>query len=259
MYPSLPYKPFLTLLVFLHQSLAYIPHREHVYYLPGTTLIIHFKAVVNGDTLKKGMTYHNSFDEPFTIDRFKFYIGKIRLSHPDGRNAPPQNPDDYFLIDFADTISTSVKIQIEPGKYNMIHFLMGVDSARNVSGAQTGALDPMKGMFWTWTSGYVMAKLEGTSSLSNQPAHIFEYHIGGYREPNNTIRDISLALPAGRDLVIEQGAVREINITADINTWFNGPHPIHIKEIPVCSTPGTLAKNISENYARMFGSIEIIK
>ena len=235
-----------------------MPYREQAHCPPGANLIIHFKAVINGEPFKKGVNYHNSFDEPFTIDRFKFYIGKINLGRSDGSNATPQNTDDYFLIDFSDIISTSVKIHIEPGKYNTIHFLLGVDSGRNVSGAQTGALDPIKGMFWTWNSGYVMAKLEGTSSLSNQPAHIFEYHIGGYREPNNTIRSISLAF-RDKDLSIEQGTISEINITTEINAWFNGPHPIHIKEIPVCSTPGTLAKNISENYAKMFSSTEIIK
>jgi hypothetical protein len=34
-----------------------------------------------------------------------------------------------------------------------IKFLLGVDSLKNVSGIQTGALDPAKGMFWTWNTG----------------------------------------------------------------------------------------------------------
>jgi hypothetical protein len=51
-----------------------------------------------------------------------------------------------------------------------IRFLLGVDSARNVSGIQTGALDPARGMFWTWNSGYVMAKIEGSSPSAHVPA-----------------------------------------------------------------------------------------
>ena len=49
------------------------------------------------------------------------------------------------------------------GNYNSLSFLLGVDSMHNVSGAQTGALDPANDMFWTWNSGYVMAKMEGAS------------------------------------------------------------------------------------------------
>ncbi|WP_316930094.1 MbnP family protein, partial [Hymenobacter sp. IS2118] len=39
---------------------------------------------------------------------------------------------------------------IPVGDYQSVSFTVGVDSARNVAGAQTGALDPNNGMFWTW-------------------------------------------------------------------------------------------------------------
>ena len=40
---------------------------------------------------------------------------------------------------------------------------LGVDSLRNVTGVQTGALDPAMDMYWTWNTGYVMAKLEAAA------------------------------------------------------------------------------------------------
>jgi hypothetical protein len=64
----------------------------------------------------------------------------------------------YFLVDFSDTTTTTLKLTILPYLYNRLSFVIGVDSARNVSGAQTGALDPANGMFWTWNTGYIMAK-----------------------------------------------------------------------------------------------------
>lgn len=57
--------------------------------------------------------------------------------------------NEYFLIDASDAGSTTIALQALPGKYDQVAFTIGVDSIRNISGAQTGALDPGKGMFWT--------------------------------------------------------------------------------------------------------------
>lgn len=81
-------------------------------------------------------------------------------------------------------------------QYDSITFLIGVDSLHNVSGAQTGALDPVNDMFWTWNSGYVMAKLEGNSSSSPQMNQKFEYHIGGYSGKHNVVKKLSFRFNA---------------------------------------------------------------
>jgi hypothetical protein len=216
------------------------------------SIVIHFKAVVNGEPFISGKKYINVFDEPFSIEKFKFYFCKPAFTNAVTHTGTPINKNEYFLIDFTDSITCSIKLAVRPGKYSKLVFQLGVDSIQNVSGAQTGALDPAKGMFWTWNSGYVMAKLEGSSPVSNQPIHAIAYHIGGFREPNNTVRTITLPFPQEKELEINDQEVHELYITAEINSWFSGPHPIHIKEIPTCTTPGVLAKNISENYAGMF-------
>jgi hypothetical protein len=221
-------------------------------------LIIHFKATVSGEPFVARKNYTNPFNESFSIEKFKFYFGKARLFDASSGAEISANPDEYFLIDFTDSVSCSIKLSIRPGKYSNIVFLLGVDSIHNVSGAQTGALDPAKGMFWTWNSGYIMAKLEGSSPLSNQPAHLMAYHIGGFREPNNAARNIDLSFPKEKKLEITDQKIHELYITADLNYWFNGPHPIHIKEIPDCTTPGILAKNISDNYTNMFSITQVI-
>ena len=56
-----------------------------------------------------------------------------------------------------------LNLYLPEGDYTELQFLLGVDSLHNVSGAQTDDLDPAKDMFWTWNSGYVMAKMEGNS------------------------------------------------------------------------------------------------
>ena len=47
-------------------------------------------------------------------------------------------------------------------------------------------------MYWTWQSGYINFKLEGTSSLCPARKNKFYWHIGGYSPPYNTLRQVSL-------------------------------------------------------------------
>lgn len=161
-------------------------------------------------------------------------------------------PVDYFLVDEADSLSKIIDLSLPAADISSIQFLLGVDSIRNVSGIQTGALDPMKGMFWTWNSGYIMAKLEGTSESSTIGGHYFTYHIGGFKGENNVLKTITLLIPETKE------SVQEIHITADINTWFKNKSDIKISETPVCHMPGALAKKIADNYSAMF-SINAIR
>jgi hypothetical protein len=128
--------------------------------------------------------------------------------------------------------------------------MVGVDSARNVSGAQTGALDPANGMFWTWNTGYIMAKLEGNAPTS--PSGTFEYRIGGFKEPDNVIKKPTLLFPFGQTLDLKPERTSEITVSANINSWFYNPHDIKFNQTPVCTSPGSLAKQIAENYSKMF-------
>jgi hypothetical protein len=124
---------------------------------------------------------------------------------------------------------------------------------KNVSGIQTGTLDPAKGMFWTWNTGYVMAKLEGNSPAANTPQHSFSYHVGGYKQNEQTIREINLMLPKKIDYTSNNCT---IVVAADILKWFNAQHEIKISDAPFCHEPGTLATRLADNYAKMFSIAE---
>ena len=66
--------------------------------------------------------------------------------------------------------------------------MIGVDSARNTSGAQLGALDPANSMFWSWNSGYIFVRMEGNSPQSTQPYNKLQFHIGGFKGATNCIK-----------------------------------------------------------------------
>ena len=118
------------------------------------SLIIHFRAYVHGEPLQLNKKYQNPFGETFEISRFRFYAGKIAPVYTDANfKTKPfylRIISSIFLILPAHVI----EFPATAGTYNGIQFLMGMDSADQNRGAQTGALDPVKGMFWTWNSGY---------------------------------------------------------------------------------------------------------
>jgi len=49
-----------------------------------------------------------------------------------------------------------------------------------------------------------------------------------------------------------------ININANVNSWFYNPHQIKIATNPTCTSPGLMAKDISENYSNMFSVDTVI-
>jgi hypothetical protein len=201
---------------------------------------VHGTPLVLNDSL-----YENPFYEKYNIRRLKYYISNVQAKNS---RKLQKEKDSYHLVNAADSASLSFSFSLEAGDYNSISFLLGVDSLHNCSGAQTGALDPMNDMFWTWNSGYVMLKLEGNSSASLQPDKRFEYHIGGYAGLNNVIKMITLSSAFN----INSGKTTEIIIEADINTIWKQPNDIQIAKIPVCTTPGILSQQVAANYSNMF-------
>ncbi|MFC3824788.1 MULTISPECIES: MbnP family protein [Niastella] len=218
-----------------------VPEKDH-------NLVLRFKPVVSFDSvpLVLGKTYKNYFKEDYTPTGFKFYIHNFQLENTDSGKIFKLAKDKYYLVDFSDTTTMEIKITIAPYVYNRFSFTIGVDSAQNVGGAQTDALDPAKGMFWNWNTGYIMAKLEGTSPKS--PTGRFEYHIGGFSGEENVSKTIPRLFPFPTNLDMKPGKESIVYITCDANAWFFQPWDIKIADNPVIATPGLLATQVAENY-----------
>jgi hypothetical protein len=68
-------------------------------------------------------------------------------------------------------------------------FNLGIDSLAHYRGTESGPLDPIHGMYWTWQSGYIHFKLEGSVKQKHQSSwQEFEYHLGGYRKPYTALQ-----------------------------------------------------------------------
>ncbi len=231
---------------------------------PEATLSIYFRAYVHGEPLQLNKKYKNPFGETFEISRFRFYAGKIEPVYSDAA----LNTSDftlyhvnssaaYHLIDFSDSASTRIELPVTAGVCNGIQFQLGIDSIDQSQGAQTGALDPAKGMFWTWNSGYQSFKIEGFSPVSSQPAHLIAYHIGGYRYPYNTVWKIKLNTTNNEVFRLTKGKKSTIEIPLDLDYLFDGPTPLFIKENPACTTAGELARKVSENFIGTFTGLTL--
>jgi len=212
-------------------------------------MVIRFAVYVHGVPMQLNKKYKNPFSEIFEISRFRFYTGKMVTIYSDA-GIKTNLSNAYHLIDFSDSASTLIELRVKEGSCKEIQFQLGIDSTDQNQGAQSGVLDPVKGMFWTWNSGYQSFKIEGVSPASDQPAHMMAYHIGGYRYPYSTVWKIKLS--ADKIIRISKMNKTMVEIPIELDNFFDGPHPLHIKEIPDCTTPGELARKISENFISSF-------
>lgn len=191
--------------------------------------------------------YKNELGQSYTVSMFKYYVSNIHLKRKDGKEYVSK---DYFLVNEDETDSKQFQLNDVPeGEYQAISFVLGVDSLHNCSGAQAGALDPAKGMFWTWNTGYIFLKLEGHSPMSQSPGHIFEFHIGGYKEPVNCIRTISLNLKNTLLVTKEKNAL--LQIKADVSEIFKNPFSVDFSKMSSVTDFHNAGK-IADNYTDMF-------
>lgn len=215
---------------------------------------INFSAWVNDDSLHQNQPYLNPFNEEIRVTAFKFYVHGFKFTNTaSGKSTNIE--DQYYLVDLLSDGSRNISLNVPSGTYDKLSFTVGVDSVLNVSGVQEGVLDPGKGMFWTWNSGYIMAKLEGNSPSSTVAQNAFEYHIGGFKGTDNVVKEIQIPLNGS----MIHNANSTISIGADVNKWFAGLHDIRIRETPVVIMPGPKAVEIAENYYRMFSVKSILQ
>jgi hypothetical protein len=215
-------------------------------------LAIRFHPTYNGQPLQLNKIYTNHFGETFSISTLKFYTGQFALVANGTETPSLAGEEPYHLFDFAGEGNQLLKRPIAPGSYSALHFIIGVDSARNIGGVQSGALDPLQGMFWTWNSGYIFVKLEGNSIASTAPNNKIEYHIGGFRQPFNAIESFTGLANPGEVWTIAKNQTISFDINVAVDLFFNGIYPLKIADVPVCMTPSETAIKIAANVGSAF-------
>ena len=208
-----------------------------------------FENTVGEEALElSDKVFTNENGDSFKVSVFKYYVSNIKLTRDD--ETVFTVPESYHLINQSVSGSAAIELHDVPvGNYKSITFLLGVDSLRNVSGAQTGALDVMNGMFWGWDTGYIMAKLEGQYKNQAGAYHSFIYHIGGFKGLNSSLRWFTLPLP---EKAVVSFRTPAIHITADVSEWFKTPTKIEFAQYNNIMEPGRGMNVLVDNYMDMF-------
>lgn len=193
-----------------------------------------FSPVYNGIPLELNQRYYDADSSWITITGLRFYIGLPTLfsegiAHTDSL---------YYLIDAEEPESLILPLGIT--EIDSLRFLIGTDSLTNVSGVLDGALDPTRGMYWAWNSGYINFKLQGSASASSNPDKSFEFHIGGYLPPFPTVRSLTLPVVSSDN---------ETRITIELKTLIEHSD---LQTYPTIMIPGKAAVAMADMLPSLF-------
>lgn len=213
---------------------------------PTGQLQLEFDHRFNEQALVFNTPFLSRTGDSLSISMLKYYISNIALQRADG--SWWTQDESYYLVDAQLMASTLLQInQIPPGEYTHLRYTVGVDSLRNVSGAQTGALVPSNGMFWSWNSGYIFFKLEGNSPQAAGPV---QFHIGGYSGVYAAQQSIVSMLH--EPLLIQPQANPQLHTVVAVDKLLDGQQTIQLNQLHQVHMPGPNAKLLSENIASMF-------
>jgi|JI7StandDraft_1071085.scaffolds.fasta_scaffold115430_3 hypothetical protein len=217
------------------------------------SLKIEFEAMVGDSALVFNTeTYTNQAGNTFNVSMYKYYISNIKITKMD--NSVWTEPNSYHLIDHSNPSSALITLANVPfANYKAIEFMIGVDSARNEAGAsgQTGDLDVANGaMYWSWNTGYIMSKFEGTTSGQN-----IKYHIGGWKGSYNSLKIVSPSFNSDTAKVTAS-ITPIIHISNNLLEWFETPTIVDFSTFnagnKVIMSASASSKTIADNYADMF-------
>jgi len=195
-------------------------------------------------------SYVNANNDTFTISKFNYYISNVKLLK--GSSLAYTESNSYHFLNQADLSTLKFTLADVPfDTYTGIQFVIGVDSLRNVSGAQSGALDPANGSFWDWNSGYIMLKFEGSSPQSGNSSKGLMYHAGGFSGANSVLKTVSPSFGSLTANVLSTVSP-EIHIKTNVLELFKSPVNINFATLYTIHMPGTDAKTLADNYADMF-------
>lgn len=159
-----------------------------------------FQPTWNKQIFQLGDTLEINQSENIRFDTYRFYLSDLTF-YRDSLVVYSDSEKAHLLdLEFDSTLQVSFP-ELASNSYNIISFRFGIDSTTNVSGAMSGDLDPMHGMYWSWQSGYINCKLEG--QIIGTKTTDFQYHLGGYLPPFEASTKLQLASSSSGNINVE--------------------------------------------------------
>ncbi len=189
---------------------------------------------------------HPQTGDSLNFNNIQYYITNLRLKKSDGTWWT--EIESYRLIDAKKPDGMSFTVSnIPAGEYTEIQFMIGVDSARNLMGIQSGVLDPSLGMFWTWQTGYIFIKAEGIAPAA--PQGNFQYHLGGFTDPFNAIQIRTFNIGTSPLRIVKDASSKIIVRTNLARFWHGG---VRVADTHTIHMPGLMATQMAANFAEGF-------
>lgn|SRR5690606_36108418 len=195
----------------------------------------------------------------------KYIVSNFTLTNEQGvsYNFHLNDPDQgAFVIDQNDAVINEIKIDLDSipaGTYTKVKFGLGISPDAYLLGGEsqaefwTQATD--EGMSWSWATGYIFVKLEGSYG-SDVPNINFSNHSGNMGDISengtpNLYREIELDLPA--PIQVSSQEYPGIHFIADLNQFLSGETDLVLDESnheAMGSSPYLV--NVTNNLSKMF-------
>lgn len=207
-------------------------------------MTINISHVVDEQELLLNDRWYTINGDSIRFTSYAYFISNIKFYNAQGDTFA--EPESYHLINQDSAPSKTFTVSGIPyGSYTGVSFLIGVDSIRNVSGAQTGALDPMSGMFWDWNTGYIMSKLEAEYIYKDR-INPLVWHVGGFSGIHNPLRILHVNLP--RTITLSDNSAPQLYLEGNIAEWFKTPTLVRLDD----NTNIIARTTLVDNYVDMF-------
>ena len=179
-------KLLLFILPFLGLTLVSVSYATPIVKLKITPLF-------NNQSITENTWFVSSQKDSIQFTKLKFYFTDFQVKSIKGEINTIDHSN--YLIDIFQPETLEILLStVSFSNGDELSFNLGVSSDMNTTGAHSGALDPSNGMFWSWQSGYINFKIEGISPSSKTRQNKFQFHIGGYQSPYNTLRRLTFIL-----------------------------------------------------------------
>ena len=195
----------------------------------------------------------NIFGDTIDFQRFQYYLSNFSCKDHEDKIWSEKNS--YHLVELKPGQGNQVVLTLKGVPLKQIHqisFGIGVDKSRNHGGIQNGALDPIKGMFWTWSQGYIFLKSESYHYQIPGKRKGLIFHIGG----DECFRTLTFDIDSAQ-ITPKKSRIR-IPIHVDVQKLFGGFSKAAI-DLKVPSDGGSInvmggpkTTLIADNYTHMF-------
>ncbi len=203
-------------------------------------LTVEFDNIVGSQDLQLNTgNYTNSSGQSYKVTKLKYYVSNFKFTNVDGSVYTVPQDSSYFLIEEGNPARQKATFSLPEGDYKAVSYTIGVDSLRNTMNIsnRTGDLDvtgAASDMYWSWNSGYIFFKFEGTSPVITGMGSAFQYHVGGFggytTATANNLKNVTIDLTARGTGKVKSTKPAGVNLHlfVDLNKVFTGVNTISL-------------------------------